>query len=152
MPIDAGGGGGGGDDDDDDFFQGGDDEGDGDGSGDQHQNAFFRQVIPESYDKLSIGAVFAEWMRTIQDLPHILRQAVQMGLFSSAQLVRFFAMDVRPSITRTVSRCLPPTVRAGFGVLGFPCSCPACFWSLLHTRFHALACACCTFPVRCAMC
>ncbi|GFH07141.1 predicted protein, partial [Haematococcus lacustris] len=51
-------------------------------------------VIPESYDKLSIGAVFAEWMKTVQELPAILRQAVVMGLFSSAQLVRFFAMDL----------------------------------------------------------
>ena len=69
-----------------------------------------RTVIPESYDKLSIAAVFAEWMRTVSDLPLIIRRAVEMGLFSSAQLVRFFSLDVRPSMARAVSRNLPPTV------------------------------------------
>ncbi|KAG2425650.1 hypothetical protein HXX76_013495 [Chlamydomonas incerta] len=102
-------GGGGGDDggDDDDYFN---EEGDGDGEGGEGEggNAFFRTVIPECYDKLSIGAVFAEWMRTVAELPLIIRRAVEMGLFSSAQLVRFFSMDVRPNLTRTVSRTLPP--------------------------------------------
>lgn len=108
----GGGGGDGGGGDDDDYFHEGDDEGDGEGGGQNSSaNSFFRTIIPESYDKLSIGAVFAEWMRTIQDLPAILRQAVTMGLFSSAQLVRFFSMDVRPNVTRAVSRALPPTVR-----------------------------------------
>ncbi|PNH06811.1 hypothetical protein TSOC_006794, partial [Tetrabaena socialis] len=101
-----GGGGGDGDDgDDDDYFEEGDGDGDGEGEG---GDAFFRTVIPESYDKLSIGAVFAEWMRTVAELPLILRRAVEMGLFSSAQLVRFFSMDVRPNLTRSVSRSLPP--------------------------------------------
>ncbi|PNW78681.1 hypothetical protein CHLRE_09g387000v5 [Chlamydomonas reinhardtii] len=102
-------GGGGGDDggDDDDYFN---EDGDGDGEGGEGEggNSFFRTVIPESYDKLSIGAVFSEWMRTVAELPLIIRRAVEMGLFSSAQLVRFFSMDVRPNITRTVSRNLPP--------------------------------------------
>ncbi|KXZ54311.1 hypothetical protein GPECTOR_5g396 [Gonium pectorale] len=105
--IHNGGGGGDGDGgDDDDYFN---EEGDGDGEGDgEGGNAFFRTLIPESYDKLSIGAVFAEWMRTVAELPLILRRAVEMGLFSSAQLVRFFSMDVRPNLTRSVSRSLPP--------------------------------------------
>jgi hypothetical protein len=107
----AGGGGDGGGDDDDDYFNEGDDDGDGEGGEGSASTGFFRAVIPESYDKFSIGAVFAEWMRTVQELPAILRQAVTMGLFSSAQLVRFFSMDVRPSVTRAVSRRLPPTVR-----------------------------------------
>lgn len=104
----GGGGGGGGDDgDDDDYFEeDGDGEGEGQGSGD----SFFRTAIPEQYDKFSIGAVFAEWMKTVADLPLILRRAVEMGLFSSAQLVRFFSMDVRPNITRAVSRNMPPSV------------------------------------------
>ncbi len=107
--IHNGGGGGDGDGgDDDDYFN---EEGDGEGEGGDGQNSFFRTVIPESYDKFSIGAVFAEWMRTIADLPLILRRAVEMGLFSSAQLVRFFSMDVRPNVTRSLSRALPPTVR-----------------------------------------
>ncbi|KAJ9513225.1 hypothetical protein QJQ45_029514 [Haematococcus lacustris] len=110
--IHNGGGGDGGDDDDDDYFNEGDDEGD--GEGEAARDGFFRAVIPESYDKLSIGAVFAEWMKTVQELPAILRQAVVMGLFSSAQLVRFFAMDVRPNVTRAVSRSLPPTLARDF--------------------------------------
>jgi len=109
-----GGGGGGGDDDDDDYF-GADGDGDGDGEGEgQKGTGFFRAVIPESYDKLFINAVLAEWMKTLQELPAILRQAVGMGLFSSAQLVRFFAMDVRPSLTRSISRSLPPSVARDF--------------------------------------
>lgn len=105
-----GGGGGDGDggDDDDYFAEDGDGDGDGEGEG---GNSFFRTVIPESYDKFSIGAVFAEWMRTVAELPLILRRAVEMGLFSSAQLVRFFSMDVRPNLTRNISRSLPPAVR-----------------------------------------
>ena len=107
--IHNGGGGGDGDGgDDDDYFN---EDGDGEGEGGEGQNSWLRTVIPESYDKFSIGAVFAEWMRTIADLPLILRRAVEMGLFSSAQLVRFFSMDVRPNVTRSLSRALPPTVR-----------------------------------------
>lgn len=49
-----------------------------------------------------------EWYKTMGDLPLILRQAAQMGLFSSAALVRFMSMDVRPSVTRFVTRTLPP--------------------------------------------
>lgn len=141
-------GGGGGDDggDDDDYFN---EDGDGDGEGGEGEggNSFFRTVIPESYDKLSIGAVFSEWMRTVAELPLIIRRAVEMGLFSSAQLVRFFSMDVRPNITRTVSRNLPPAVswmhgkegagvrrRGNYGdaVASHPCSlclgCICCLW------------------------
>lgn len=44
------------------------------------------------------------------DMPLILRQAAQMGLFSSAALVRFLSMDVRPNVTRFITRSLPPSV------------------------------------------
>lgn len=104
----GGGGDGGGDDDDDFFNEEGDGEGDGEGEG--SGNPLLRTVVPESYDKFSLGAVFAEWMRTVADLPLIIRRAVEMGLFSSAQLVRFFSMDVRPNLVRSVSRSLPPSV------------------------------------------
>lgn len=107
----GGGGDGGGNNDDDDFFN--DEEGDGDGEGNGYGSEgglFATLAIAESYDKLSIAAVFAEWMRTVADLPMIIRRAVEMGLFSSAQLVRFFSMDVRPSVARAVSRNLPPSV------------------------------------------
>ena len=66
----------------------------------------------ENYAKEAIAAVLSEWLRTPETLPAILRQAVQMGLFSSQQLVRFCAMDNRPTVTRTVQRSLPTSVRA----------------------------------------
>ena len=67
--------------------------------------------VQQLYDEASIKAVLAEWFRSIGDLPAIIRQSVQLGLFSSAQLVRFLAMDVRPNVTRSVTRVLPPRVR-----------------------------------------
>ena len=63
------------------------------------------------YDEVSINAVLSEWYRTVNDLPLIIRQSVQLGLFSSAQLVRFLCMDMRPNVTRAVTRSLPPRVR-----------------------------------------
>lgn len=96
----GGGDGDGGDDDDyfDDFEEG--EGGDGDGG-------FFRVVLPELYDQITLKAVLSEWFRTVADMPLILRQAVSMGLISSAQLVRFLSMDVRPNIARTVTRYTP---------------------------------------------
>lgn len=107
------GGGGGGDDggDDDDYFGEGEGDGEGDGSGSGPLGvSLWRAALPAMYDKLSIAAVLQEWYRTIAELPLIIRRAVEMGLFSSAQLVRFLSMDCRPNATRTVSRFLPPTV------------------------------------------
>lgn len=109
--IHNGGGGGDGDDgDDDDYFGEGDGDGDGDGQGGGRGDGFFRTALPELYDKLTIGAVLQEWYKTIADLPLFIRRAVEMGLFSSAQLVRFLSMDVRPNVTRSVSRALPSEV------------------------------------------
>jgi hypothetical protein len=103
-------GGGGGDDggDDDDYF---DEFGDGDDNG--GDGGFFRMEIKDNYTLEAINAVLSEWYRTFETLPLILRQAVQMGLFSSQQLVRFCAMDNRPTITRTVQRSLPTSVSRG---------------------------------------
>lgn len=70
--------------------------------------------MPQLYDKISIGAVLQEWYKSINDLPMILRRAVEMGLFSSAQLVRFCSMDIRPNTTRMVSRKLPPSLSRAF--------------------------------------
>ena len=101
-----GGGGDGDDGDDDDYF---DEFGDGDGDGDSDD--FFRTVVQQLYTKEAIDAVLQEWFRTVADLPSIIRQSVSMGLFSSAQLVRFLSMDVRPNVTRAVTRTMPPAVR-----------------------------------------
>ena len=68
------------------------------------------QVVQELYDEASLSAVLQEWYRTFADLPFFMRQSVQLGLFSSAQLVRFLCMDVRPGITRQVTRTLSPKV------------------------------------------
>ena len=62
--------------------------------------------------RAAIEAVLSEWFRTMGDLPIILRQAVEMGLFSSQQLVRFCRMDNRPGVARTVARTLPTSVSA----------------------------------------
>lgn len=108
-----GGGGDGGDGDDDDYFNefgDGDEGGDGDG--------FFRRVLGELYDARSISAVLEEWFRTMADLPVMIRMAAQMGLFSSAALVRFMAMDVRPGVTRFVTRALPASVSRAEGGSG----------------------------------
>jgi hypothetical protein len=102
--FNGGGGDGDGGDDDDYFNEFGDGEGDGDGDG------FFRKVFGELYDAKAINAVLQEWYKTMADLPLILRQAAQMGLFSSAALVRFMSMDVRPNVTRFVTRSLPAPV------------------------------------------
>lgn len=100
-----GGGGDGGDDgDDDDYF--GEDDGEGDGDGD----GFFRKVFTELYDPKAINAVLQEWYRTMEGLPGIIRLAAEMGMFSSAALVRFMSMDVRPNVTRMMTRSLPPSV------------------------------------------
>lgn len=96
------GGGGDGDDDDDEWM---DDEGD-DEEGDDGIFAK-RTVLPELFDRATIECVLQEWFRTMADLPTGLRMAVEMGLVSSAQLVRFMSMDVRPTVTRFVSRVLP---------------------------------------------
>ncbi|GBF88786.1 hypothetical protein Rsub_01687 [Raphidocelis subcapitata] len=102
----GGGGDGGGDDDDDFFGEEGDGEG-GDGSGGGARNSLFRIQLPELFDRAAIAAVLQEWFKTIADLPLFIRRSVEMGLFSSAQMVRFLAMDVRPNVTREVSRRLP---------------------------------------------
>jgi len=106
ININGGGGGDGGDGDDDDYFEENEPEGEGEGAGD----GFFRtMVIPELYDKVSVTAVLQEWMKAMIDLPIIIRRAVEMGLLSSAQLVRFLSMDVRPNAARAASRALPPS-------------------------------------------
>jgi hypothetical protein len=100
-----GGGGDGDGGDDDDYFN---EFGDGDGDG--GDDGFFRKVFKELYDAKAIQAVLQEWYKTMGDMPLILRQAAQMGLFSSAALVRFLSMDVRPNVTRFITRSLPPSM------------------------------------------
>ena len=98
--VNNGGGGDGDDDDDDEWF---DEEDDGDGDGD----GFMRRAgpLPELFDRRTVECVLQEWFRTLSQLPTGLRMAVEMGLVSSAQVVRFMTMNTRPTVARQVSRC-----------------------------------------------
>ena len=133
---DAGGGGGigkglsnggGGDDDggDDDDYGNGFGEGGDDGEGD----GFFRAVLQQLYNPEALKAVLTEFSMTMADLPAMLRQSVEMGLFSSAMLHTFLTTDVRPSLTRAVTRSMPqrvslflPGLLAGLAWSGLVCS------------------------------
>ncbi|CAL5377828.1 unnamed protein product [Camellia sinensis] len=99
------GGGDGGDDngDDDDYFDDFDDGEEGDEGGLFRR----RKVFQELFDRKFVDAVLNEWQRTMMDLPAGLRQAYEMGLVSSAQMVKFLAINARPTTTRFISRTLP---------------------------------------------
>ncbi|KAJ7547772.1 hypothetical protein O6H91_08G103700 [Diphasiastrum complanatum] len=106
------GGGDGGDDggDDDDYFGEADDGDEGDDEG-----FFNRKVaIPEVFDRKIVEAVLQEWYRTMTDLPAGIRQAVQMGLISSAQMVKFLSINARPTLARAVSRAIPAPISRAF--------------------------------------
>lgn len=107
--INNGGGGDGDDNDDDDYFDDDDEEDGGD-------DDFFsrRAAIPELFDRATIDCVLQEWFKTLYSLPAGLRLAVEMGLVSSAQLVRFMGVDARPSIVRAVARNTPGEFSRGF--------------------------------------
>ncbi|KAL0348262.1 UNVERIFIED_CONTAM: hypothetical protein Sangu_1054000 [Sesamum angustifolium] len=90
------GGGDGGDDggDDDDYVDDFDDGDEGDEGG-------------TLFDRKFLDAVLNEWQKTMMDLPAGFRQAYEMGLVSSAQMVRFLAINARPTTERFISQCLP---------------------------------------------
>ncbi|XP_044950533.1 protein RETICULATA-RELATED 1, chloroplastic-like isoform X3 [Hordeum vulgare subsp. vulgare] len=104
------GGGDGGDDDgdDDDYFDDFDD-------GEEEDGGLFRRriVIQELFNKEFIDAVMQEWCKTMISLPAGLRQAYEMGLVSSAQMVRFLSVFSRPTHTRSFSRALPGWLSRG---------------------------------------
>ncbi|PIA47328.1 hypothetical protein AQUCO_01400177v1 [Aquilegia coerulea] len=106
------GGGDGGDDggDDDDYFGDFDDFDEGDEGG------LFRRrmVLQELFDRKFVDAVLNEWHKTMMDLPAGLRQAYEMGLVSSAQMVRFLAINARPTTARFISRSLPQGISRAF--------------------------------------
>ncbi|KAJ6814284.1 protein RETICULATA-RELATED 1, chloroplastic [Iris pallida] len=108
----AHGGGDGGDDggDDDDYF-GDFDEGD---EGDEGGLFRRRLVLEELFDRKFVDAVLQEWYKTMMELPAGLRQAYEMGLVSSAQMVRFLSMFARPTICRAISRGLPQSLSRAF--------------------------------------
>ena len=102
--VNNGGGGGDGDEGDDDAYGEGDEDGPEDGF------LALRDVLAEQFDAASLGAVLAEWGRTLAALPAGLRLAAQMGLVSSRQLARALALDARPGAVRAARRALPAPV------------------------------------------
>eukprot|EP00850_Spirogloea_muscicola_P014278 SM000101S09276 [mRNA] locus=s101:323761:326612:+ [translate_table: standard] len=98
-----GGGDGGDDGGDDDDYMGGEDDGD-----DGDDDSFIRKaVLAELFDRETIQAVLQEWYKTMRDVPVGMRQALELGLISSAQVVRVMSMNARPTMARTVSRLVP---------------------------------------------
>ncbi|XP_074561544.1 protein RETICULATA-RELATED 6, chloroplastic-like [Curcuma longa] len=94
---------GGGDDDDDDYFDDFDEGDEGDEGG-----LFRRRIVfQELFDRKFVDSVLQEWYKSMIDLPAGLRQAYEMGLVSSAQMVQFLAINARPTVTRAVSRSTP---------------------------------------------
>ncbi|KAK3225937.1 hypothetical protein Dsin_005799 [Dipteronia sinensis] len=73
-----------------------------------------RKFLEELFDRKFVDAVLNEWQRTMMDLPAGLRQAYEMGLVSSAQLVKFLAINARPTTTRFISRSLPQGLSRAF--------------------------------------
>ncbi|KAE9610354.1 hypothetical protein Lalb_Chr07g0185721 [Lupinus albus] len=106
------GGGDGGDDggDDDDYFDDFDDGEEGDEGG------LFRRrmILEELFDRKFVDAVLNEWQKTMMDLPAGFRQAYEMGLVSSAQMVKFLATNARPTASRFISRTFPQGMSRAF--------------------------------------
>ncbi|XP_058074304.1 protein RETICULATA-RELATED 1, chloroplastic [Magnolia sinica] len=131
------GGGDGGDDDgdDDDYF--GDFE-DGD-EGDEGGLFRRRLVLQELFDRKFVDAVLQEWYKTMMDLPAGLRQAYEMGLVSSAQMVRFLAINARPTTERLISRALPQSLSRAF--IGRMLADPSFLYKLLLEQAATVGCS-----------
>ncbi|CAL9079353.1 hypothetical protein MUK42_27194 [Musa troglodytarum] len=131
------GGGDGGDDDgdDDDYFDDFDEEDDGDEGG------LFRRrmVLQELFDRKFVDAVLQEWYKSMINLPAGLRQAYEMGLVSSAQMVRFLAMNARPTVSRAISRTLPGWLSRAF--VGRMIADPSFLYKLLLEETVTCACS-----------
>uniref|UniRef100_A0A5B6ZD49 Uncharacterized protein n=1 Tax=Davidia involucrata TaxID=16924 RepID=A0A5B6ZD49_DAVIN len=134
--INNGGGDGGDDDgDDDDYFDDFDDGDEGDDGG------LFRRriVLQEIFDRKFVDAVLNEWQKTMMDLPAGLRQAYEMGLVSSAQMVKFLAINARPTTTRFISRALPEGISRAF--IGRMIADPAFLYRLLLEQAATIGCS-----------
>ncbi|MQM17375.1 hypothetical protein Taro_050349 [Colocasia esculenta] len=131
------GGGDGGDDggDDDDYFGDFDDFDEGDEGG------LFRRrlILQELFDRKFVDAVLQEWYKTMMDLPAGLRQAYEMGLVSSAQMVQFLAINARPTIARFISRALPESLSREF--IGRMIADPSFLYKLLLEQVATIGCS-----------
>lgn len=131
------GGGDGGDDggDDDDYFDDFEDGEEGDEGG-----LFRRRILfQELFDRKFVDAVLNEWQKTMMDLPAGFRQAYEMGLVSSAQMVRFLAIHARPTTVRAVSRALPQGISRAF--IGRMIADPAFLYKLLLEQATTIGCS-----------
>ncbi|XP_008808156.2 protein RETICULATA-RELATED 1, chloroplastic [Phoenix dactylifera] len=131
------GGGDGGDDggDDDDYFDDFDEDDEGDEGG------LFRRrlVLQELFDRKFVDAVLQEWYKTMINLPAGLRQAYEMGLVSSAQMVRFLSMNARPTTSRSISRALPQSLSRAF--IGRMLADPSFLYKLILEQAATIGCA-----------
>ncbi|KAF9619763.1 hypothetical protein IFM89_009236 [Coptis chinensis] len=84
---------------------------------------------PELFDRKFVDAVLNEWHKTMMDLPSGLRQAYEMGLVSSAQMVRYLAINARPTTARFISRAFPQGMSRAF--IGRMIADPAFLYKLL---------------------
>ncbi|KAH7518797.1 hypothetical protein FEM48_Zijuj09G0209100 [Ziziphus jujuba var. spinosa] len=90
---------------------------------------YTRLPLGELFDRKFVDAVLNEWQKTFMDLPAGFRQAYEMGLVSSAQMVKFLAINARPTTTRFISRSLPQAVSRAF--IGRMLADPAFLYKLL---------------------
>uniref|UniRef100_A0A0D6R078 Uncharacterized protein n=1 Tax=Araucaria cunninghamii TaxID=56994 RepID=A0A0D6R078_ARACU len=130
------GGGDGGDDggDDDDYF-GDFDEGD-----DGDEGGFLRSTsIQEIFDREIVEAVLREWHKTMSDLPAGLLQACEMGLISTAQMVRYLSINARPTVSRFISRAMPQAVSRAF--IGRMIADPAFLYKMLLEQTTTICCS-----------
>ncbi|KAJ9174621.1 hypothetical protein P3X46_013248 [Hevea brasiliensis] len=134
--INHGGGDGGDDDgDDDNYF---DDFDDGD-EGDEGGLFRRRKFLEELFDRKFVDAVLNEWQKTMMDLPAGFRQAYEMGLVSSAQMVKLLAINARPTTTRMISRALPQAFSRAF--IGRMLADPAFLYRLLLEQAATIGCS-----------
>ncbi|XP_010272809.1 PREDICTED: protein RETICULATA-RELATED 1, chloroplastic-like [Nelumbo nucifera] len=134
--INNGGGDGGDDGGDDDDYIGDFDDGD---EGDEGGLFRMRLVFEELFDRKFVDAVLHEWHKTMMDLPAGLRQAYEMGLVSSAQMVRFLTINARPTTARFISRALPGGVSREF--IGRMIADPAFLYKLLLEQATTIGCS-----------
>ncbi|KAK6945580.1 Protein RETICULATA-related [Dillenia turbinata] len=93
---------------------------------------------PELFDRKFVDAVLNEWQKTMLDLPAGLRQAYEMGLVSSAQMVRFLAIVARPTTARHISRLVPQGLSRAF--IGRMIADPAFLYKLLLEQATTIGC------------
>eukprot|EP00850_Spirogloea_muscicola_P003868 SM000016S01856 [mRNA] locus=s16:284352:287208:- [translate_table: standard] len=91
------------------------------------------KTSPQLFDRETIQAVLQEWYKTMRDVPVGMRQALELGLISSAQVVRVMSMNARPTMARTVSRLVPQD--ASRAIIGRMMADPAFMQKVLIEQF-----------------